>query len=78
MDELVALGIEPDRIRMGVASRDSRASTVADPRAATSDSVVEVFMLNEFVPQFNEAAKESKVPLPLKPSPVTRAAPASN
>lgn len=66
MDELIALGIEPDRIRMGVASRDSRASMTVDPRAADSDSVVEVFMLNEFAPQFAEPA--TKEPPRLKPN----------
>ena len=69
MDALIAMGIEPDRIRMGVASRDSRASAAVDPRLASADSVVEVFMLNEFAPQFSEATKESKVPLQLKPKP---------
>lgn len=71
MDELIAFGIDPDRIRMGVASRESRASMVVDPRAANSDSVVEVFMLDEFAPQFAEPVKESKEPLRLKPNVVT-------
>jgi chemotaxis protein MotB len=69
MDDLIALGIEPDRIRLGVTARDVAPSGLIDPRRANADSVVEVFMLNEFTQQFAEPAKESKEPLRLKTKP---------
>jgi chemotaxis protein MotB len=47
MEQLVALGIDPKRIRMSVAAENEPISGRLDPLARSQNSRVEVFMLNE-------------------------------
>jgi chemotaxis protein MotB len=51
MDYLVAHGIAPERIRLGVASQAGSAQSVSRPLLLVSDSWVEIYMLNEFSQQ---------------------------
>ncbi len=55
MEQLVALGIDPKRIRMSVAADNEPLSGRVDPLARSQNSRVEVFMLNEVMDKFSQS-----------------------
>src|SRR5205085_1245858 len=55
MNELVAMGIDPKRIIIGVSAENEPVGRGADPLADSRSARVEVFMLNETVEPASEA-----------------------
>jgi len=62
MEQLVALGINPRRIRMSVAADNEPLSGRVDPLARSQNSRVEVFMLNEVMDKPPQHNNESGLP----------------
>jgi len=58
LEFLVAAGIDPARVRLGVAPQVAASQTARHPLLLVSDSRVEVFMMNEFAEQFPAGAVE--------------------
>jgi chemotaxis protein MotB len=56
MQELIRLGIEPNRIRLGIAAQQATSAKATDPRLLVKECRVEIFMLNEFIDQSNDHA----------------------
>jgi chemotaxis protein MotB len=62
MEQLVALGIDPKRIRMSVAADNEPLSGRVDPLARSQNSRVEVFMLNELMEKPPQFESEPRLP----------------
>jgi chemotaxis protein MotB len=63
MEQLVALGIDPKRVRMSVAAENEPLSGRIDPLARSQNSRVEVFMLNEMMDKLHQY-HESETEMP--------------
>lgn len=69
MQELIKLGIEPNRIRLGIAAQQATSAKATDPRLLVKQCRVEIFMLNEFMDQPSEhTASEPAVALSQAPA----------
>jgi chemotaxis protein MotB len=77
MEELVRRGIEPRRIRLGVAAQNDPAAEAADAELVERNNRVEVFLLDELSPGGAVSGSETEAPAPAAPPAFPVAPPAT-
>jgi chemotaxis protein MotB len=69
MEQLIALGVNPKRLRLSVAADNEPVAARADPLARSENSRVEMYMLNEVVDRPPQS-HDSNIEPPNKPTPI--------